>query len=97
MIVHTVLFKIKSGTPHEKIDEMIESLQGLKSIISELLELKAGKNFSTRNKGFDLMLYSRFKDPTSLQIYLDHPAHRRVIDEVVHPIREEVIVGDLEF
>ena len=97
MIVHTVLFKIKPGTSKDKVDSMTDSLNGLKKEIPELLELHVGVNFSPRNQSYDIMLYSRFDDLKALQTYSDHPSHRKVIEEKVHPIREDVIVGDLEF
>ncbi|MBL7958754.1 Dabb family protein [bacterium] len=96
MIEHIVMFKIKRNTPADKINSMTESLNGLKNKIPELIDMHAGVNFSHRNKGFDVMLVSRFRNKEDLKIYVDHPEHRKVIEEMIQPIREDVIVGDLE-
>jgi hypothetical protein len=96
MIVHVVLFRLFPRTPKEKIDAMTSALNDLKIIIPELMEIHAGVNFSMRRQGYDVMLVSRFKNENDLRVYSDHPAHKKVIAEYIEPIRESVIVGDME-
>lgn len=97
VIEHVVIFKIKPETPPHKISSMTDALNNLKWLIPQLTEMHAGINFSPRNKGFEVMLVSRFKSREDLKIYMDHPEHKKVIDTYIHPIREDLIVGDLEF
>jgi hypothetical protein len=97
MVEHTVIFKIIPGTTPDKIKAMTEALEALRSEIPQLLEMHAGINFSERNKGFGVMLVSRFRSKEDLEIYAVHPAHRRVIAEYIQPIREDIVVGDLEY
>ena len=97
MIEHVVLFKIKAGVTPDKIMTMIKALEDLQNEIPQLAGMHAGINFSDRNKGFGVMLVSRFKTKEDLEIYAVHPAHKRVIAEYIQPIREDIIVGDLEY
>ncbi|MBX7151299.1 Dabb family protein [bacterium] len=97
MVTHVVLFKLFPNVAQDKIDRMIAGLNGLKNEIPQLMEMHAGVNFSDRNKGYELMLVSRFKNKEDLKTYNDHPAHRKVVTEIISPIREEVVVGDIEF
>lgn len=97
MIEHIVIFKIKPNTPQNRITAMTDALNGLMNQIPQLMDMHAGINFSPRSKDFGVMLVSRFKHKEDLRIYMDHPAHRKVIDDYIHPIREDLIVGDLEY
>ncbi|MBL7996354.1 Dabb family protein [bacterium] len=97
MVEHVVIFKIKKNTPADKVKAMTESLNGLKNKIPELIDMHAGINFSDRNKDFGVMLVSRFRNKEDLKIYVDHPEHRKVIEEKIQPIREDLIVADLEY
>lgn len=97
MVEHVVIFKIKDGTIPHKITAMTKALEDLRNEIPQLAEMHAGINFSDRNKGFGVMLVSRFKTKEDLEIYAVHPAHKRVIAEYIQPIREDIIVGDLEY
>jgi hypothetical protein len=96
MITHVVLFKIAPDTPREKITSMTTALNALKNEIPQLLEMHAGINISPRSQGHEVMLVSRFNNTEDLRIYTDHPAHQKVILEAISPIRESVIVGDIE-
>ncbi len=97
MVDHVVLFKITDGTPADKIQAMAKALEALREEIPQLIEMHAGSNLSDRHKGYTVMLVSRFRNTADLQTYVAHPAHKRVIAEFINPIREEVIVGDIEY
>lgn len=97
MVEHVVILKIKAGITHDKVAEMARALEDLRNEIPQLVEIHAGINFSERNKGFGAMLVSRFKSKVDLETYMEHPAHKRVVAEYIQPIREDIIVGDLEY
>jgi len=97
LIDHIVLFKLKPGADTTAIENMCTALEDLKHRIPQVIEIHARPNFSERRQGYDIMLTSRFKNKEDLRIYADHPEHLRVVKELVAPIRESVIVGDIEF
>ena len=97
MVSHVVLLKIKSNIPLHEITSLTDALIGLKRSIPELIDMQAGINFSQRSKGFDIMLISQFNTKEDLNLYMNHPAHRTVVEKYIQPIREDLIVGDMEY
>lgn len=97
MVEHVVLLKIRNGTADEKIKAMTDALENLIKVIPQLVEIHAGINFSDRNKGYRIMLVSRFMNQEDLSVYMAHPEHKRVVSEYIEPIREDVLVGDLSY
>jgi len=74
---HLVLFKLKAGV--EKKDsrflEAIKALNSLAAAIPQVLDLRAGENFSTRPVAVDYGLMVVLENESNLQAYLNHPAH----------------------
>ncbi|PWJ44468.1 Dabb family protein [Sediminitomix flava] len=97
MVVHTVLMKIKEGTPQEKVDALIQALKDLKGKVPTLVEMNAGYNFSDRSQGFSVMLNSIFDDKEGLAVYASHPDHVDVLENHIKPILAELVVGDIEY
>ena len=96
MILHTVIFKIKEETPEEKVQTMIDNLNNLEGKIEEINWIKAGKNFSTRSKGFEILLNSEFASKEALSAYAIHPEHVKVVENDVKPIISDIIALDIE-
>ncbi len=96
MVEHAVLFKVRAGTPAEAVAAMIAGLRGLRSQVPGVVDLTAGTNFSDRSKGYTHGLVVRFTDKTALDGYLPHPAHRDVVERLIRPIIEDVLVVDYE-
>jgi hypothetical protein len=96
MIEHVVLFKLKAEATAEAKGAAIEALKGLRHQIEGIEDLSCGLNFSERSQGFEIGLVVRFRDRAALDAYIPHPAHRGVVEQYLHPIRESVIVVDYE-
>ena len=96
MILHTVILKIKEGTQDNLIDTMISNLNVLDSQIPEINWIKAGRNFSERSKGFDVLLNSEFESKEALEKYSIHPAHVAVVEQDIKPIICDIIAVDIE-
>ena len=96
MIEHVVLFKLKAEATADAKGAAIEALKGLRDQIEGIVDLSCGLNFSERSQGHEIGLVVRFRDRAALDGYIPHPAHRGVVDQYLHPIRESVIVVDYE-
>ena len=96
MIEHMVLFKVRDGTTADSGAAMVSGLKGLKSRVPGIVEASVGTNFSDRSKGFTHGLVVRFQDRAALDQYLPHPAHQEVVQHLIRPIAEDVIVVDYE-
>lgn len=86
MIKHVVMFKLKDEAEGEPKSETIEKLRAklelLEEQISEVLNLEVGSNISGQPSAFDLVLYTEFKNLADLEIYRDHPEHKKVVDYI---------------
>ena len=94
MIEHIVLFRWTSDATPEQIEEVLAGLRGLQGRISGILNLTCGEDFSGRAQGYTHGLVVRFTDRAALDAYGPHPAHRRVVDDLIAPIRAEILAFD---
>lgn len=95
-VIHIVLFRWKPGTTDAQRDAALTALRELANAIPGIVDLTCGANFTDRAKGYDTGLVVRFRNRQALEAYLPHPAHRRVVDEVINPIREDSLALDYE-
>lgn len=95
-IEHVVLFKWREDAAPEAIAAAMEGLRGLKARIPGILALSCGENFSERAQGFQCGLVVRFVDRAALETYGPHPAHQQVVQELINPIRADIIAVDYE-
>jgi hypothetical protein len=96
MVEHLVLFKWKPETAPEAIDAAAQGLKALKHRIPGIIDLTCGDNFSDRSQGYDFGLVVRFTNQEALDAYGPHPSHQEVVQALILPIREDVIVIDYE-
>jgi len=75
---------------------VMEKLRALHGRIPGIQDLTCGANFSARSQGFTHALVVRFEDRAALEAYGPHPAHQRVVQEFISPIRAETLVVDYE-
>ena len=78
---HLVLFKLKPGI--EKTDERFRAaivlVQELPKEIPQIIDLRAGENFSERPIAADYGLLVLLANDKALQAYLEHPAHKAAV------------------
>jgi hypothetical protein len=96
MIEHVALFKWREDAAPGDIAKAMQALQGLKNEIPGIVDLTIGDNFSNRAQGFQCGLVVRFEDRRALEEYGPHPAHQAVVQNLLAPIREDVIAVDYE-
>lgn len=96
MIKHIVMWKIKDfaeGKSREENIAYIKSrLENLADIIPQIKFLEVGKNINPA-ADYDAVLYSEFDSPEDLEIYQNHPEHKK-ISEYVSKIRDARTVVD---
>ena len=58
--------------------------------------MSCGENFTKRSQGFGFGLRVLLESESELNIYLEHPAHVKVVNEMVKPIISDLIVIDYQ-
>ena len=96
MVEHIVLFKWKEEAAPGDIDKAVQGLKSLKNEITGIIDLSVGENFSARAQGFQCGLVVRFVDRAALDLYGPHPAHQAVVQNLINPIRADLIAVDYE-
>jgi len=83
MIKHIVFFGLADNAEGKTKAENAEiikcKLENLKNLIPEILSIEVGINTANAPKtNFDIALYSEFESLETLDIYQEHPEHKRV-------------------
>ena len=96
MVKHIVMWKLKDFAEGKSRGENIKYIKGelekLKDSIKEIKFLEVGENVNA-DKSYDAVLYSEFDSLEDLEIYQNHPDHKKVA-EYVGKVRESRVVGD---
>ncbi|NDP20835.1 MAG: Dabb family protein [Paludibacter sp.] len=83
MIKHIVFFRLvesAEGKTKSEIAEIIKSgLENLKKFIPEIIKIEVGVNVPNAPKtDYDIALYSEFENFETLDVYQEHPEHKRI-------------------
>lgn len=86
MIRHVVLFKFKSETTVQEIEEIFEELAGLQHKVPGIAAYHAGPYLSHEglNQDFTHGFTMDFQDSAARDAYLPHPAHEAVKTKIVN-------------
>lgn len=99
MITHVVLFKLKPVSLQEKAEILKElkiKLEALNDVIDELVSIEVGINHPLFSGNCDLALIARFDSIENLDIYQNHPEHRKVLARIREVIETRSAV-DFEY
>ncbi len=92
---HVVLFKFKDDAPAADVAAIEKQIMDMKGQIPTIKAIEWGKDCSVENlqDGFTHSFLVTFENPAGLDVYLPHPAHKKVV-EALGPIKEKVLVLD---
>ena len=101
MIKHIVFFCLAEnaeGKSKAENAQIIKSeLENLKNFIPEIKKIEVGINIpNTKKTDFDIALYSEFNNFAELDIYQEHPEHKR-ISSYIGKVRTARAAVDYEF
>ena len=88
MIRNVVLAKLKPGVSKQQVDEMIETLRGMKT--PGMISITAGRDLGLRNGNWDIAVITDLQDETSYRVYDADPEHNRIRREVIAPLVERI-------
>lgn len=97
MIKHIVMWKLAQTAENKSkienarmVKELIEALQ---NVIPQIHKIEVGINFNDSDAAYDVVLYSEFQSAADLEIYQDHPEHKKVA-AFIAKIRTDRAVAD---
>lgn len=86
MLRHVVTFTWNPGTTDAQVQALVEGLRRLPEEIAEIRHYSFGPDLGLGGNG-DFAVVADFDDADAYRVYASHPAHQRVITELVVPIR----------
>jgi len=97
MIKHIVCFRLadvaEGKSKAENAQIIKEGLENLINLIPQLRKIEVGINHpATPESNFDIMLYSEFDTIEDLNIYQEHPEHKKVGAYIVKVKTDRVCV-----
>lgn len=100
MICHIVFWKFldhaENHTKEENMDIVKERLTALIPIIPQIRSFKIGKDVLHSDMSYDMALIMEFDSLSDLDLYKNHPEHKKV-SEYVKLVRSDRACVDYEF
>jgi hypothetical protein len=97
MIGHVVALRWNDRATDESIASFEEGLRALPGIIPELISYRFGCDLALRPGNGDFAIVAQLASGEDIPKYLDHPAHQRVVKELLAPILAERTVIQFEW
>ncbi|HHJ11432.1 MAG TPA: Dabb family protein [Bacteroidetes bacterium] len=100
MIRHIVFFKLSGNLNETAKKRQIDFpentfLSLLKEQIPSIREYEAGINFNASLHAWDIVMGSTFDSPNDLNVYRNHPLHKKVIEQEAY-ILKNVYIADYQ-
>ncbi|MFP4014061.1 MAG: Dabb family protein [Chitinispirillaceae bacterium] len=99
MIKHIVFFRLADNalgkTKAENALLIKRQLEALKGEISQIVSIEVGLNLNPDPSAWDIALFSEFRTKEDLELYQQHPSHKKVAQFVVD-VRTDRAVVDYE-
>ena len=98
MIQHIVLLKLKPDATAEQKSALLDGLIAVKDKIPGIESISGGDDNSPEGKQhrFDWGFVMTFADADARDVYLPHPDHKALGQQLLRPIVDDVLVLDYE-
>lgn len=97
MVKHIVLFKWNENATAQALTKIDAEICAMKGKIPGIIDLSYGENFLDTPDKFTHALVVDFTDKAALEAYAPHPIHKAIVDNLINPIKNEVLRIDYEF
>lgn len=85
MLHHVVLMSFDEDAGEDHLRSVVEALHELPSLVPGIEEYRVGTDLGLAEGNARLCVVATFRDEDAWATYRDHPAHRRVIEELIAP------------
>lgn len=90
-LTHIVLVKAIDGATDAQLDEVVAALAELPGLIDEIRTYSVGRDQGLLDGNWDMAVTGTFDSPEAFRAYVAHPAHQRVVQELLDPISAQRI------
>lgn len=93
---HVVTFQFKDEIPAARRTQAVKDFVALKDEIPEIQSFEGGEDISVEglNKGFTHCFVLTFADEAARDIYIPHPAHKKLAEKN-KPLMKDLVVVDV--
>ena len=91
MYIHMFAFRWKPGVTDPQKRRVMAEIRNLQGKIPGLVETWVGVNMSPRGQGYELGGVMKFADKASLDAYIPHPVHQKLVSWLM-PLIEPIEV-----
>jgi hypothetical protein len=85
VFVHVACFRWQEGTGPDDVAAVATALGELPAVIPELRDYRFGPDAHLAEGNHDFAVVATFDDTNGYRAYAEHPAHLRVLTEVIRP------------
>lgn len=86
MLTHLVLISLRDDVTEEQVEALVAGLEALPGQIDAIEEYRVGRDMGLAGGNADVGIIARFASSEALRTYVDHPAHQRVLSELILPV-----------
>jgi hypothetical protein len=90
VLTHIVLITAAPDTTDEQVDAMVAGLRSLPGQIDEIRTYEVGRDLGLAEGNATVAIQATFASPEELDAYVVHPAHQKVVTELVRPVSSSV-------
>lgn len=90
VLTHIVLITAADDATDEQVEAMVDGLRSLPAQIEEIRGYDVGRDLGLAPGNATVAIQATFASPGDLQTYVDHPAHQRVVTELIRPVAASV-------
>jgi hypothetical protein len=96
MFRHSVLFRFSPESTTEQVDALAAGLRTLPAQIPEIRSYQVGPNVGDEVENWHFAVVADFDNVDDWRSYANHPIHRAVVADFVHPILADRAVVQYE-
>ncbi len=89
MLTHIVLIRLNDDTTAEQTDALVAGLRALPGKIPTIGTYAVERDLGLAAGNHEVAIVARFASPEDLEAYVEHPAHRAAVRDLIVPLSSE--------
>jgi hypothetical protein len=90
VLTHIVLITAADDATDEQVEALVAGLRALPAQIDEIRSYEVGRDLGLADGNATVAIQATFASPEDLRTYVDHPAHQKVVTELLRPVAAAV-------